>query len=103
MITHELVIGYPHGSKRSGLLIAIAGPIFDRTRWKRLGPGVTSGSRQGDKVSQVGAPEVLDTIRQQHNALRTQRVHRALVVSDEHDRPAVAPQGRQDLGAAARI
>src|SRR5215468_3374587 len=56
------------------------------------------GSSKRDEVSQVSAPEVLDAIREQHDPFRTERVHGALVVRDEHDRPAVAAKCRQDLG-----
>src|ERR1022692_2398826 len=95
MITQEVVIGYPHGIKRSGHL-------QPSPRSGGVGSGGVS-SGQGHQVGELSIPQVLDTVRQQQHPLRTEGLYRPLVVSDQDDRPAVPAKRGQDLSPAGRV
>src|ERR1700722_18023550 len=71
-------------------------PSASRTR----SPG-RSGQR--DQVPEFGTPGVFDPVRQQYDALGSQRLDRALVVRDQHNRALIAAPRVQDLGPAAWV
>ena len=104
MITHELVIGYPHALKRS-LLFSAPRNVGSGVRGACSARGVDGGrpppglaqlaglrdrSGQRDQVGQLLTPRVLDPIGKQHDPFRAERVDGALVVRDQNDRPLEA-------------
>src|SRR5690606_39638710 len=61
------------------------------------------GSGERDQVLELGVPHVLDAVGQQDDPLRLERVDRALVVGDQHDRALVVAQRAEDLLPAGRV
>ena len=68
-----------------------------------MGLAPKPGSGKRDQVGELVVPGVLYPIGQQHDALRLERLHRALIVGDQHNRAPVGAQGGQDLAAARRV
>src|SRR5258708_21424135 len=69
----------------------------------RDGTARTRDLGERDQVSQVRAPQVLDTIGQQQDDLGTERIHSAFVLGDQNNRTGEAAQRGQYLRPAARI
>jgi hypothetical protein len=94
MITHELVIGYPHGGKKIGTFAGHR--IGSRPAGRQAADIRQSADNSGEsyKVSEIRAPDVFHAVRQQQYPLRRQRLDRSLVVRHQHDRPGEPAQGR---------
>ena len=78
------------------------GPV-DRRHDTRSPPAQATDLRPANQVGEVLAPGVLGAVGQQDDLVGVERVHRALVVGDQHDRAGVGAQRLEHLLPAGRV
>jgi hypothetical protein len=90
MITHQVVIGYPHDGKRSLVFrAAFTGQVGAHAR---PSPSHNKNSGERHQVGEVLAPRILYPIGQQDHPLGLECLDRALVVSHQDNCSLVAAE-----------